>query len=324
GVVAAMLSWTDYEPFVYRGGLLLVALAAAVLVASVAHPASRVGAVLAVPPLVWLGRRSYGIYLWHWPVMALSRPGLDVHVSAWELVPLQVGATLALAAASYRWVEMPVRTGRARAALRAWLAARDPAQRRMAFGTTGVAVVAFAVAVAAWPVPARHVPFTQTASAQATKPVAALSPLPQPSPVAPSPAPRHRHHQHARPAPSPSPVHVSPVATFPAVHGQILAVGASVMLAAIDQLHRQLHATVDAAVNRQPYQIIDRLEAYRSAHALPPIVVVQIGENGPLSSTDVQRLRTVLSGVRLVVLMNLRYPGESWIDATNRQLAHLA
>ncbi|MBV9293776.1 MAG: hypothetical protein JO222_15145 [Frankiales bacterium] len=123
---------------------------------------------------------------------------------------------------------------------------------------------------------------------------------------------------------SPAPVAVSPAATAPAVHGQILAVGASVMLAAIDELHHQLHATVDAAVNRQPYQIIDRLAAYRSAHALPPIVVVQIGENGPLSSTDVQRLRTVLRGVRLVVLTNLRYPGESWIDATNRQLAHLA
>jgi acyltransferase-like protein len=114
-----------------------------VLIGAVSHPACRVGRGLAVAPLRWIGRRSYGIYLWHWPVMALTRPGLDVRWPLWALVPLQIAATVALAAASYRWIEQPVRTG----AARAWLDRRAP-RRRLALAVgTAVALVGSAVFV---------------------------------------------------------------------------------------------------------------------------------------------------------------------------------
>ena len=91
-VLIAMLTWQDYDPWVYRGGIAVVSIATAVLVAAIAHPASRAGRWLGVAPLLWIGRRSYGIYLWHWPVMALTRPGLDVDASPWLVVPLQFAA----------------------------------------------------------------------------------------------------------------------------------------------------------------------------------------------------------------------------------------
>ena len=43
-----------------------------------AHPAARLGSLIARPPMIWLGLRSYSFYLWHWPVLALTRPGIDV------------------------------------------------------------------------------------------------------------------------------------------------------------------------------------------------------------------------------------------------------
>lgn len=102
--------------------------------------------------------------------------------------------------------------------------------------------------------------------------------------------------------------------------GPVLAVGASVMLAAEPQLERRLHARVDAAVGRQPTQIIDRLQAYRDAGLLPRRVVVQIGDNGPVWYADTVRLRRVLAGVPHVVLINVREP-TSWQQEVNQELA---
>ena len=110
-IFAAMTSWHDYDPAVYRGGLLLFAVAVALLLLVLTDPAAHIGAVLGVAPMRWIGQRSYGIYLWHWPVMVLTRPGIDLHWNRWVLVPAQIGVAVLLAAASYRWVEMPVRRG---------------------------------------------------------------------------------------------------------------------------------------------------------------------------------------------------------------------
>ena len=61
----------------YRGGFLVVALFAAVLIAATVHPASRLGPrCSAVAVFRWIGVRSYGIYLWHWPIFMVTRPAL--------------------------------------------------------------------------------------------------------------------------------------------------------------------------------------------------------------------------------------------------------
>ena len=84
GVVAlgylalSFLQVHDYDLALYHGGYLWIALAGAAVIAVFAHPAARLGGLLARPALVWLGLRSYSFYLWHWPVLALTRPGLDV------------------------------------------------------------------------------------------------------------------------------------------------------------------------------------------------------------------------------------------------------
>jgi hypothetical protein len=103
----------------------------------------------------------------------------------------------------------------------------------------------------------------------------------------------------------------------------VLAVGASVMLAAEQALEHRLGARVDAAVGRQPSAIIDRLQRYRDARALPSRVVVQIGDNGPVWYADMVRLRAVLRGVPHVVLVNVREP-TSWAGEVNDQLAQAA
>ncbi len=100
----------EFDPFLYRGGLILVSLSTAILIAAVVHPHAHLG-VLGIGPLRWIGVRSYGIYLWHWPIFMVTRPGLDVALEGGELLAVRLAATVALADLSYRYVEKPVRRG---------------------------------------------------------------------------------------------------------------------------------------------------------------------------------------------------------------------
>jgi peptidoglycan/LPS O-acetylase OafA/YrhL len=115
GVVVVAVAWTSVEGSsdgLYRGGLFLLAVATAAVIAAAAHPeAGPLARALRVAPLRWLGLVSYGVYLWHWPVYVVvdgRRTGLE----GWSLVAVRVAVTLVFATASYVLVEQPVRRGR--------------------------------------------------------------------------------------------------------------------------------------------------------------------------------------------------------------------
>jgi peptidoglycan/LPS O-acetylase OafA/YrhL len=112
GVVAIVLliSLTDaFTSFLYPYGFLLLSVATAAVVCAVVHPASRVGAALGWRPLRWTGVRSYGIYLWQWPIIVLATPAGQTP----GLIrgTLEVAATLLAASLSWRYVEEPIRHG---------------------------------------------------------------------------------------------------------------------------------------------------------------------------------------------------------------------
>ena len=129
-VTLAAMVWmfvhvNEFDPFVYRGGFVLLDLVTVGLILALVHPVGTVAArLLAWRPLVWIGRRSYGIYLWHWPIFVLTRPGLDVTMGSWQLLAVRLGGTLVAAELSYRLVEMPIRNG----AVSRWLRARQTPQ----------------------------------------------------------------------------------------------------------------------------------------------------------------------------------------------------
>ncbi|MGI8713107.1 MAG: acyltransferase family protein [Solirubrobacteraceae bacterium] len=110
-VIVLMVWRTDqYSPFLYRGGLVVLSVASALVIVAGVHPASRLARVLGWRPLRWLGVRSYGIYLWHQPIIVLSTPASAHSVQPVRAVA-QVGASVALAALSWRFVEEPIRHG---------------------------------------------------------------------------------------------------------------------------------------------------------------------------------------------------------------------
>ncbi|PEX86848.1 acetyltransferase, partial [Bacillus cereus] len=78
-IIILLMFWktNQYDPFLYNGGMVLLSIATALLVANLAHPASRIAQFLRFRPLRWIGIRSYGIYLWHYPILTLTTPKVN-------------------------------------------------------------------------------------------------------------------------------------------------------------------------------------------------------------------------------------------------------
>ena len=96
-VVLCFIHVHDYDLALFHGGYVWLSLATVLLIGVLAHPAARLGGLLAQRPMTWLGLRSYSFYLWHWPLLALTRPGIDISLARGILIPLQLVATLGLA-----------------------------------------------------------------------------------------------------------------------------------------------------------------------------------------------------------------------------------
>jgi len=105
---------SDHAAWMYRGGYLLFGLAVVAVIAAVVQPDRPrylLRSLLSLPPVVWVGRISYGLYLWHWPVIVYVTPD-RAGVDGWQLALLRVALTFAIATLSFYLVELPIRTGR--------------------------------------------------------------------------------------------------------------------------------------------------------------------------------------------------------------------
>ena len=118
GLIAGFISVSNQHPLLYRGGFALIATATALVIAALTHPQARLlPRLLAWSPLPAIGLRSYGLYLWHWPVFMVTRPYIDVPLDGPPLLALRLAIVAALVELSYRYVELPARRG---AIERAW------------------------------------------------------------------------------------------------------------------------------------------------------------------------------------------------------------
>lgn len=307
-VIAAFVLVTETGTWLYRGGFLIVAAASAVMIAVVAHPAAWLGALFALAPLRWIGVRSYGIYLYHWPIFAVTRPGIDLPFAGTAAFLFSVGLTLLVADASYRYLEMPVRNG---AIGRTWHRWRDEGQlgHRLAriIPATAVAVVAVTVAVATAPVVDERA-YLGGRTAVGAEPLTAVA--------------AGGGEQSANEAPEPAPTLsiYGPVATTE----PISVVGDSVTVGAADVLALTLPgATADGEVSRQSPAVFQRIRERRDAGVLGQGVVIQTGTNGIVEENDLRALLDELQDRRRVVLVTTA-GSESWQVRSNEVIRNVS
>ncbi len=150
GAVAAIVIWVSTSTtssFPYEGGFFLIGLATGgVILASLGAPRSPVPRFLSLAPLRYIGRISYGLYIWHWPLFIWlneARTGL----SGAGLFIVRVLVTFAVSVVSYHLVEQPIRQGSFLRQWKAWVAV-----------PSGIAAVLIAVVAATAGVTAAVVP----------------------------------------------------------------------------------------------------------------------------------------------------------------------
>jgi peptidoglycan/LPS O-acetylase OafA/YrhL len=356
-VAGCLLQLDEGEPFLYRGGFVVLDVAVLGVIVAAVHPGSRLGTrLLDRQPLRWIGERSYGIYLWHWPIFTLTRPELDLPLAALPDLALRLALTFGAAELSYRFVETPIRHGALGHAWAAWRAV-PWAGRLSTFRwpiATGGALLAVAVLLGARvagatppPVPPYLAqgavdvggPTVAAASPGSPGPVASVpaataggpgqsggtaSPIPGGTVPHPSTAGATDLPNSTAPGPSPAMPVETPSPTTRPKPPPVLAIGDSVMLGAVSQLRQDVRGIeVDAAVGR-PFQAgIQLIAARRAQGLLPTTVVVALGDNGWITPQQMDQLVQALGPRTSLLLVNLKEP-RSWEGHDNAVLADAA
>jgi len=325
-VVVMMVGTNEYETFLYRGGMVLMSLACAVLIAVVAHPQSALGRILGNRPLAWLGKRSYGLYLWHYPVIALTTPAVDTGSPVLRDIA-QVGVSIILADLSYRFIETPIRQkrlpfGKAQRSLRKQARTGHAANSAgvrwsrlftpMCVGCVGILAVMAGLAVPAAPV------------AGSVIPVSAVVTVPVRTPSSPAStcflAVATKRDHFPRSGESPGRHHSLVIGSG----RDVTTIGDSIMLDAKPWLMQMLPGIyVDGKVSRQMDRLQAVIDRLRKAHELRSRVVIELGTNGPFAESQLVAALRSLGRVQRIVLVNTRVP-RPWERTVNERLAQAA
>ena len=357
-VTAFLLVWlAEWRPFLYQGGFAVTAIVSLVLIVAATVPGP-FATVFGSPPLRWIGERSYSIYLWHPPLLALLAAA-RLTLPAPVVVGLAAAATVLVADISYRWVETPIRTGAVRRAFEEFGALRRDTRWTVGFAAT-VAFVAVIVgaALAPPPTPPAYLAVAQingvltaptadpTVSAPSwVVPRDAVSAQSAAEPVSRSIVPVRTptagltvRSLSAVVTATPTPILDVPVATLATAAATAapnattagahapsaslaFAIGDSVMLGAANGLANAFGTIeVDAAIGRDAATTLRILRERRASNRLPSTVIVQVGNNGPMSRPQMDELMSLLSDVQRVVIVDLHVP-LPWETPNNAMLA---
>ncbi len=302
GLLALAVLLPGGSALAYRGGLVLVSLLSAVAIAALLVPGSLLARALDLAPIRWVGLRSYGLYLWHWPVFVLVGAALPTWpregFESWAIGGIALAITVVAATLSYRFLEQPIRRLGFRGTARAIL---DVAPRsRRAFGAIFGMLLATALAGASIAAlvadPGRgeaqvYIEAGQEAIVDTGEPAA---------PVA------------------------EEVPDDVTTGDEITAIGDSVMLAAAPALQAAYPGiAIDAAVSRSMFSAPGIVQAQLDAGTLRPVVVLALGTNGPIERATLERVRDLIGPQRELVVVNAQAP-RGWIPGVNAELSSFA
>jgi len=334
----AMGHFSGANPALYPFGLTLAALGAGGLVLAAAAP-GWIGAGLSVAPLRWLGVRSYGIYLWHWPVIAIMAGVAPRAAGSLGARIVDAAAPVLLAAISWRWLEEPIlRNGlRSEVARRAQLmrqaaatALRPPGQATTTAGWrrlgTRQAPLAVAAAMACLAGLAAyglvHTPSGPTLQQQ----IAAgerISAATQARDATRLPDVANLGYPWWR-RPGAAPMRPETGRRERVAGWKVMAIGDSVMLASAPELARALPGIyINAKISRAMVAGVALTQRLAARRHLRRVLLVALGTNGPITSGQIEQLRAAVGRARWLVLVNTFVP-RPWEHEVNVTLAAAA
>jgi len=299
-VEVADVGTSGYD-LLYRGGFIAVGFATVVAIATVTHPRSRLGKyVIGTPLLVWIGKRSYGLYLYHWTVFQAFRKAAGNSLNIREFAAL-MAVTLVLTEVSYRFIETPIRTGKMLESYRSWRAygGRIRGPVAIVIGTLAVVPIFSVVNMAG----ARVIPDDITAGLDENEEAVTRITTTTISAVSTT-------------------VPVAPTTTVALGKMDVFAVGDSVMLGSAKKLAAQ-GITVDATKNRQVLDSLQIFNYYKSVNELGNTVVIHLGTNGITKAATFERILKPLADVPRVIILTMRVPRRASEKINNKIINNL-
>lgn len=295
GLLVMVVVTNGFEPFIYRGGLLICSLLTAVAIAALVHPISWISKVFELKPFVWIGKCSYSMYLWHFPIILLMTPANMQGGTPWWLCLIELAVIFAVSAFSYYFVENPIRHGAIGDFVRSVRTGEFTVPQWAASHLVVVvpAAVVFAVSLGGLAL----VPDTSAVQNADSMKVTALTKVQQAANQARAKA----------------------NATIEARKPDILVIGDSVPLGmpaygAFDDVFPG--GFCDAAVGRQFYDAAGIYENYKEMQLVGNVVVIALGTNGYATDEDAEALMAVVGDEQRIWFVNTRSP-EEYVEASN-------
>jgi peptidoglycan/LPS O-acetylase OafA/YrhL len=284
GLLASFLFIQESDPTAYRIAFPLVGIFGSAIIMSIVHPASRFAPVLQLPFIVWIGERSYAIYLWHWIVFQVTRPAQDLAGSPWALYLFRILVVFALADISQRWVEIPIRNG----ALSNWyrgMKYRTKEVQRRQKATAGLISLALLATIAV---------VSNNAIAISEKNNQVVKQM----------------------------FKDNSVATISQVSG-LWVVGDSVILGIRNELETTAHiGLINARVGRQAPELLTVIK-HDKARMAGSKTIMDLGNNNRLTKEEVTAIFEEVKDQPLVIVVNTAVP-RSWRDENNQLLNQVA
>ena len=284
GIIATFLFVDENDPTLYKIAFPLAGLFGCAIITSIVHPASRFAPILSSKPFVWIGERSYAIYLWHWVVFQVTRPDYDLEGSEWALIALRILIVFALADISLRLVELPVRTG----LIDYWFKGMKYRTKRVQLRQkAGVILIVLSVAT-----------LTATAATSAiAKGDRQLAELKE---------------QLEQPAAAPE-----------IQEGGLWVTGDSVILGIRFELdNRQNIGLINARVGRQAPELLEVIE-HDKVNMQDSTIVLNLGNNNKLSEAQVAAIFAAIADQPKIIVVNTAVP-RGWRDENNALIAQYA
>ncbi|MFW0183281.1 acyltransferase family protein [Rothia sp. CCM 9417] len=279
--------------------------------------------LLSLYPLVWVGQRSYGIYLWHWPLMVLAHYTFGAARSPWVNGGVLM-LTLVIAGLSYIYIEQPVRKLGFRGAITAWLSAMFvPGQRTLPLASAALTAVVLICTVFA----VRTAPtMTEAQAVVAAGENYTASENPSRAPEATETQVAETSEESHTPSPSPS----ATADLLPATaEGQsVTIVGDSVTLASAAALGQAMPlARVNAEVSRTSSAALPLIEQMTKDSQTGQVLVLSVTANSTFTLEQLETLKATVSsdGQRKIVLVTGLGPANlTWIEPSNKVIREFA